>query len=170
VTYFETITLFGYGAAGVSFFFLFYLFSTREKAFYILIVHTSESLFNQLVKQLYRSPRPYFFQDTGMKIFGSCAATYGNPSGHASFSAAFYVTLFLVTFHDRDYRPDDRPVMRASINQRSLSIVNEKSMMRSKWAKLKENRVFYIAGIILTAFMVLGIGSSRFMLGAHSID
>ena len=115
--FFEIITLFGYGAAGVSYFFLFYLFSTREKAFYILIVHTLESLYNQLAKQIYRSPRPYFYQDSGMQIFGSCAMTYGNPSGHASFSAAMYITLFLVIFHDKDYTVEERVVM----NRQSLT-------------------------------------------------
>jgi len=49
--------------------------------------------------------------------------TYGNPSGHASFSAAIYITLFLLIFHDRDYRVEDRVVMRSSINQGSGSVV-----------------------------------------------
>ena len=101
----------------MTFFFVFYIFSTRERAFYILLVHTTESLFNQLSKMIYRSPRPYFYQERGMKIFGSCAMTYGNPSGHASFSAAIYVTLFLLIFHDRDHRVEERVVIRSSINQ-----------------------------------------------------
>lgn len=43
--------------------------------------------------------------------------TYGNPSGHASFSAAIYVTLFLLVFFDRDHRVEERIVIRSSINQ-----------------------------------------------------
>jgi hypothetical protein len=116
VKFFEIITLFGYGAAGVTYFFILYTFSTREKAFYFLLVQTSESLFNQLAKMIYHQSRPYFYTERGMKIFGSCAMTYGNPSGHASFSASIYITLFLLIFHDRDYRVEERVVMRSSIN------------------------------------------------------
>lgn len=61
IKFFEMITLLGYGAVGVFFFFIFYIFSTRERAFYLLSVHTTESLFNQLTKMMYRSPRPYFY-------------------------------------------------------------------------------------------------------------
>ena len=46
IEYFKMMTLLGYGAAGVTMFMLFYIFSTRDKAFYILLVHTIESLFN----------------------------------------------------------------------------------------------------------------------------
>jgi hypothetical protein len=99
IEFFKFITLFGYGAAGAAFFFLAYIFSSREKAFYILFVHTVQSLYNQEAKMLYRSARPYF-ESERMRIFGSCAMTYGNPSGHASFSSSVYVTLFLLIFHD----------------------------------------------------------------------
>jgi len=66
IKFFELITLCGYGAAGVTFFFIIYTFSTREKAFYLLLVHTSESLFNQLTKMIYHADRPYFHTDRGM--------------------------------------------------------------------------------------------------------
>ena len=105
-----------------------------------------------------------------MQIIGSCAMTYGNPSGHASFSAAFYVTLFLITFHDRDYRSEDRPVMRSSINQRSASVVKDRAQMSNSWQRFTKSRITYVVFLILTLFMMFGIGSSRFMLGAHSID
>jgi hypothetical protein len=49
--------------------------------------------------------------------------TYGNPSGQAMFSASIYITLFLLIFHDRDYRIEERVVMRLSINQGSGSVV-----------------------------------------------
>lgn len=117
------------------FFFIFYIFSTREKAFYLLLVHTTESLFNQLTKMIYRNSRPYFYQERDMKIFGSCAMTYGNPSGHASFSAAIYVTLFLLIFHDRDHRMEQRVVMRLSINQGASGsvVVDQRSNNQFKW-------------------------------------
>ena len=123
IKFFELITLMGYGAVGVTFFFILYTFSTREKAFYLLLVQTTESLFNQLAKLVYHSPRPYFYEDRKMQIFGSCAMTYGNPSGHASFSASIYITLFLLIFHDRDYRVEERVVMRSSINYGTGSVV-----------------------------------------------
>jgi signal transduction histidine kinase len=46
VGFYKFFTLSGYGSVGVSFFFLFYTFSTREKAFYLLFVQTCESLYN----------------------------------------------------------------------------------------------------------------------------
>ena len=97
--------------------------------------------------------------------------TYGNPSGHASFSAAIYITLFLLIFHDRDYRVEDRVVMRSSINQGSGSVViDQKLNTQFKWYQFTKNRWVYWFGVLLTAFMMIGIGISRFMLGAHSID
>lgn len=106
-----------------------------------------------------------------MMIFGSCAATYGNPSGHAGFSAAMYITLFLMIFHDKDHMAVERAVVRSSINYsdpfRSSLIVNTET---SRWQKMIKNRVAYVVGLLITAFMVIGIGVSRFMLGAHSID
>ena len=101
IDYFKIITLLGYGAAGVVFVILALNFSTRDKALYLLFVQVVESLYNQWVKMLYRSPRPYLVSDE-MQIFGTCAMTYGNPSGHASFSASFYTTCFLLIFHDED--------------------------------------------------------------------
>ena len=153
------------------FFIIFYIFSTRERAFYILLVHTTESLFNQLTKMIYRSSRPYFYQERGMKIFGSCAMTYGNPSGHASFSAAIYVTLFLMIFHDRDHRVEER-VVRLSINQGASGsvVVDHGSTNQFKWFQFTKNRWAQAIGFLIAAFMMFGIGISRFMLGAHSID
>ena len=171
VKFFEIITLFGYAAVGIGFFFLFYTFSTREKAFYFLLVQTSESLLNQLAKLIYHNSRPYFYTERGMKIYGSCAMTYGNPSGQAMFSASIYITLFLLIFHDRDYRIEERVVMRLSINQGSGSVViDQKSKNQFRLFQLTKNPWVYALGVLFTAFMMFGIGISRFMLGAHSID
>jgi hypothetical protein len=38
-----------------------------------------------------------------IRDLGSCSMTYGNPSGHASFAACIYPTIFMLIFHDRDY-------------------------------------------------------------------
>jgi membrane-associated phospholipid phosphatase len=38
------------------------------------------------------------------------------------------------------------------------------------WQRMIKNRIAYIVGVLIAAFMIIGIGMSRFMLGAHSID
>ncbi len=46
IDYFRFITLFGYGAAGATITTLFLTFSTRDKAFYLLLVNVAESVYN----------------------------------------------------------------------------------------------------------------------------
>jgi membrane-associated phospholipid phosphatase len=99
--YFKFVTLFGYGQAAIVFFALAFVFSTREKAFYLLFVHTVAGICNQELKILYRNPRPFMVSDEMQAI--SCSKSFGNPSGHSSLSACFYTTLFLIAF----YTPKD---------------------------------------------------------------
>ena len=174
ITYFKLITLLGYGAVGVGIFMLTFIFFSREKAFYILFVHTLESLANQLLKMLYQAPRPYFMSEN-MEIYGSCAMTYGNPSGHSSFSTAIFVTLFLLIFHDEDYTLKERLADNyEGVDNRdsgSNSIVmdnNYKSVLTPQ--RLRANKLFYFVGLFITFFLWVNIGVSRFMLGAHSLD
>lgn len=72
IEYFKFITLFGYGAAGATITTLFLNFSSRDKAFYLLLVNVMESVYNQWAKLLIRAPRPYLVSDD-MMIFGTCA-------------------------------------------------------------------------------------------------
>lgn len=97
--------------------------------------------------------------------------TYGNPSGHASFAACMYTTIFLLIFHDKDY------LMRTKMfdNNRSKSsgigsIVDGSTIEDLMWFKLRKNKYIYGLGLLVTIFMAIMIGVSRFMLGAHSID
>ena len=41
---------------------------------------------------------------------------------------------------------------------------------KSEYGEMGKNKVLYAFGLLVTAFMVVNIGMSRFMLGAHSFD
>jgi membrane-associated phospholipid phosphatase len=75
-----------------------FAFSSRDRAFYILLVHTMASIVNKNLKIIYRNPRPYMV-DAEITAFG-CSKSFGNPSGHSSLSACLYVTLLLLIFHE----------------------------------------------------------------------
>ena len=100
--FFQFVTQLGYGHIGAIIVFITFSISTREKALYLLLVQTTESLLNQIMKLIYHDPRPYFDEEK-IEIIGGCAMTYGNPSGHASFTAAVYLSVFLLIFHDKDH-------------------------------------------------------------------
>lgn len=78
-----------------------FAFKSRDKAFYLLLVHTIVTFINKNLKIIYRNPRPYMVHSE-IIAFG-CPKSFGNPSGHSSLSACFLTTLFLVIFHDKDY-------------------------------------------------------------------
>jgi membrane-associated phospholipid phosphatase len=96
---FKSLTSFGYAYAGVTFFVFVYCLASREKAFYILFVVVLQECFNQELKLVYHSPRPYFVGPDIIPYF-SCSKSFGNPSSHCSFAACFYLTLFLILFHE----------------------------------------------------------------------
>lgn len=98
------MTELGRGPTAATIFFLFYNFSTREKAFYILFVHTFIAILNCELKMIYRDPRPYMMDPDIMAY--SCSKTFGNPSGHSSLSGCFYTSVFLILFHDKDHTLD----------------------------------------------------------------
>jgi hypothetical protein len=95
------MTYLGYGAGCMAIIGIYYFFSTREKAFYLLFVYITESYVNEQLKLIYKNPRPFMSSDA--MIAYSCSKSFGNPSGHAHTSACFYVSLFLLFFFDKDH-------------------------------------------------------------------
>ena len=101
INFFKFMTIFGYGIGPVIIIVLFYLFSTREKSFYLICVHAIQSFINEQLKSIYKDPRPYM-ESFNIKAY-ECSYSFGNPSGHASTSSCFYTSLFLILFWDVDH-------------------------------------------------------------------
>lgn len=98
IFYFKFVTLFGEGHVAAGFFGIVYAFSSRDKAYYLLFVHTVAGIANQELKIMYHDPRPYMSSDDVLAL--GCSKSFGNPSGHSSLTSCFYTTLFLMIFHD----------------------------------------------------------------------
>ena len=88
----------GTGPVGIAICLVVFNFSTREKSFYCLFSLTVITCLNQEIKQIYHQPRPYMTIEEVEVL--KCSKSFGNPSGHSSLSACFYLTLFLLYFHD----------------------------------------------------------------------
>ena len=101
IKFLRTVTYLGEGWAAAVFFAIAFCFTSRDRAFYILLVHAIAAFINKNLKIMYRNPRPYMVHPE-IKAFG-CSKSFGNPSGHSSLSACILTTLFLLIFHDRDY-------------------------------------------------------------------
>jgi len=95
--------------------------------------------------------------------------TYGNPSGHASFAATIYPTIFLLIFHDRDYMAGTR-IIKGRKSSEDGSIVGSSMVSDFRWFSFVNNKFVYFTALLLTISIAVMIGVSRFMLGAHSID
>lgn len=95
--------------------------------------------------------------------------TYGNPSGHASFAACMYPTIFMLLFHEKDFTLADR-ILQNRKSSVAGSVVGGSTVEDYKWFALTNNKIIYTFGLLVTTFMAVMIGVSRFMLGAHSID
>ena len=140
IFYFKTMTLLGYGQAAIVFFVGFFVLSTREKAFYLLLVHTVAGIVNQELKMVYHNPRPYI-SSPDVQALG-CSKSFGNPSGHSSLGACFYTTLFLIVFNDLE---------------------------KFRHVKYENKKLYYLA-MFCTLFLVINIGLSRVVLGVHALN
>ena len=98
VQFLRTVTHLGEGYSAAVIFGLAFVFTSRDRAFYLMIAFTSAIFINKNLKIIYRNPRPYMVH-SDIIAFG-CSKSFGNPSGHSSLSACFYTTLFLLTFYD----------------------------------------------------------------------
>ncbi|CDW73235.1 pap2 superfamily phosphatase [Stylonychia lemnae] len=137
--YFKFMTLFGYGHFAVGVFVLFFTFSTREKAFYLLLVHTVAGILNQELKIIYHNPRPYIMSPDVQAL--ACSKSFGNPSGHSSLSACYFVTLFLVIYHDTPFK-----------------------------SHREQKHFSYYLALIGVIFMVINVPMSRVVLGVHGLN
>ena len=117
---------------------------------------------------MYRSPRP-FYMTPDIRDLGSCSMTYGNPSGHASFAACIYPTIFMLIFHDKDYVASSISI-KGRNSSGDGSIVGGSIVQDYKWFSFTNNKIVYWICLCITVTMSVMIGVSRFMLGAHSID
>ena len=102
-----------------------------------------------------------------IRDLGSCSMNYGNPSGHASFAACMYPTIFMLIFHDRDYMAR---IIKGRKSSGDGSIVGSSMVEDYKWFSFVNNKIAYWICLAITVTMAVMIGVSRFMLGAHSID
>eukprot|EP00347_Sterkiella_histriomuscorum_P021952 403332200 len=182
--FFKIITFLGYGNAAIAIFALFFAFSSRDKAFYLLLVHTFDGFLNQQLKIIYRDPRPFMTAEAIEAL--DCSKTYGNPSGHATTVACFYTSLFLLIFYDKDFTLERRLIFNADQQQnvrkrnssQALSIVSDKTFQNNNQRNglndyLKQTRVKQIAhwvSLLLLIALIGCIGISRVVLGAHSIN
>jgi hypothetical protein len=94
----RAVTYLGEGYASAVIFTLYFVLTSRDKAFYILFVHSAATTINKNLKIIYRNPRPYMVSSE-LTAFG-CSKSFGNPSGHSSLSACLYTSIFLIMFHD----------------------------------------------------------------------
>lgn len=98
IRFLKAATLLGEGYAAATVVALAFVFTSRERTFYLLVAFATASYVNKNLKLMYRNPRPYMVHDDIM-AFG-CSKSFGNPSGHSSLSACLYMSLFLIFFHD----------------------------------------------------------------------
>jgi membrane-associated phospholipid phosphatase len=158
------VTYLGEGYAGALAFALAFAFSTKDRAFYILLCHATGSTMNKNLKIIYRNPRPYMV-DSEIIAF-ECSKSFGNPSGHSTLSACLYVTLFLLCFHDGQYTSIHRPT---SLNEpllRNTNTYSKAKKRRSDWL----DWVIYLLALALTLLIIFTVGLSRVLLGVHSMN
>ena len=166
--FFKYLSYLGTGPIGIGFFVLFFVFSTREKAFYILLAQTCCQNLNLEMKIIYHDPRPYMvFSDIEAV---SCSKSFGNPSGHSNFSACFYLTLFLMYFHDVDYTVTYDRIRGRSRDPDSIVGLSPKSREIFQGKSTCGYKVFYGVILGLTLMLIFCIMLSRIVLGVHSLD
>jgi len=78
----------------------FYCFCNIYKTLTLIASLFLSSLFTGMLKMIYMNPRPYF-EDNTIKPVDS-EAGWGNPSGHAMFTVAFYLTFWKICFQNKD--------------------------------------------------------------------
>jgi membrane-associated phospholipid phosphatase len=69
----------------------------RGRAFYYICFLSAVPYLTIITKLMYHEPRPFMVDDK-IKVFG-CTDEYGNPSGHAFFTAGGHFFVFLDIFH-----------------------------------------------------------------------
>lgn len=109
---------------------------------------------------IYHNARPYIASDETTPFF-TCSKSFGNPSSHASFSATFYLTVFLMLFHDK----------RKKVRNPNALISDDYQNVEEIQYQNKPVQVsggLYALSLIFTILLILLISLSRVVLGAHS--
>lgn len=172
VQFLRVVTYFGEGYAGALAFAIAFAFSSRDRAFYILLAHTCASIVNKTLKIVYRNPRPYMV-DAEITAFG-CSKSFGNPSGHSSLSACLYITIFLLIFHDNTDKHGQTPS--SSLREPLLNIQSTPSLRTYYSQKKKQTRspfldkLIYTLSAMLVILIIFTVGMSRVLLGVHSMN
>lgn len=81
---------------------------SRGRAFYYICFLSAIPYLTIITKMIYHEPRPFMVDDK-IKVFG-CTDEYGNPSGHALFTAGGHFFVFLDIFHSEKEKKFSRPV------------------------------------------------------------
>jgi membrane-associated phospholipid phosphatase len=93
-SFFSFITEFGDSSALIPIYVLCFICFPLNKSFLLISVIALSNYWTNLLKMIYHSPRPFWVDQTLFKI---CDGGYGNPSGHAFGSMAFYLSLWHVS-------------------------------------------------------------------------
>jgi membrane-associated phospholipid phosphatase len=71
--------------------FIFHVFFPLSKSYALLSVYCYSTYLTGLFKMIYGNIRPFWVDNS---LGGDCETSWGNPSGHALFAAAFYLALW----------------------------------------------------------------------------
>ncbi|CDW73654.1 pap2 superfamily phosphatase [Stylonychia lemnae] len=124
--------------------FILFLFLSRARSFYYILYMTCAIFVQDVLKSVYKDPRPYMTQSE--IINQNCSFSFGNPSGHTSFLTAFSFMVFL------DY----------------FKIKQEKNQLVSSYVKKSSISYFLLLVLILNIQALMAY--SRVYDGTHSIN
>lgn len=119
-----------------------FIFVSRPKFFYYLCIYALHFSLVGFMKIIYARPRPFMITSEITPL--QCSKSFGNPSGHSHNAAFFTLVLFLDIFHGRTLPFKTKPAF--------------------------FNRFEYCVGLCIMLFCMITIPTSRFVLGAHSLD
>lgn len=94
ITFFKFITNFGTQGALIPLFFIVFFFFPLSKSYTFLTIIILASYFDNLLKIVYGSPRPFWKIPA---IFRECDGGYGNPSGHSFSSFSVYLSFWNIS-------------------------------------------------------------------------
>jgi undecaprenyl-diphosphatase len=91
LSFFKVITEFGTLGVIIPLIIIFFLWFPINKSYTFLSVVIYSVFFDNLLKMIYGSPRPFWIDPS---LAQACDGGFGNPSGHAFSSSAIYLTLW----------------------------------------------------------------------------
>ena len=140
INFFKIQTTFGGGNELTAISVIAFIFMTRSKCLYYMAAFTLDKTFLNFYKLAFADPRPYMI-DSNITPY-SCSTGFGNPSGHASASAVFFIFLFLDIFHGSTH-------------------YGTPSFFKT-WQ--------YVLCFLIGGYWAVSIPFTRYLMGAHSLD